>query len=69
MNVNRSLKLCLNLNGIWEFFWTSFFFFSVLIEISMNFFDELVIVICDPYLRGSAPSKKNLSLVLLFVMS
>ena len=27
MNVNRSLKLCLNLNGIWDFFFfTSFFF-------------------------------------------
>ena len=24
----------------------------VLITISMNFFDKLVIVICDPYLKG-----------------
>ena len=45
------------------------FFFLVLITISMNLFDQLVIVICDPDLRGSAPSRKNLSLGLLFVMS
>ena len=44
------------------FFWNSFFF-SVLITISMNLFDQLVIFICDPDLRGSAPSGKNLSLV------
>ena len=68
MNVNRSLNLCLNFNRIWEFFWNSFFFFSVLITISMNMFDQLVVVICDPYLRGSAPSRKNLSLGLLFVV-
>ena len=28
MNVNRRLKLCLNLNGIWEFFLEFVFFFS-----------------------------------------
>ena len=44
-------------------------FFSVLITISMNSFDQLVIVICDPDLRGSAPSRKNMLLGLLFVMS
>ena len=67
MNVNRSLKLCLNLNGIWEFFWTSFFFsFN---DNSMNLFDQLVIVICDPNLRGLAPFGKNPSLGLLFVVS
>ena len=44
------------------------FFFSVLIIISMNLFDQLVIVICDPDLRGSAPFGKNLSLGLLFVV-
>ena len=68
MNVNRSLKLYLNLNRIWEFLWNSFFF-SVLITISMNLFDQVVIVICDLDLRGKAPSGKNLSLGLLFVVS
>ena len=52
----------MNFNGI-------HFFFSVLITSSMNLFDQLVIVICDPYLRGSAPSGKNLSLGLLFKVS
>ena len=42
-----------------------FIFFSVLITISMNLFDQLVIVICDPDLRGSVPSRKNLWLGLL----
>ena len=37
-----------------------FFFFSVLFTISMDLFDQLVIVTCDPNLRGSAPSGKNL---------
>ena len=45
------------------------FFFSVLITISMNLIDQLVIVICDPDLRGLAPSRKNLSLEILFVVS
>ena len=45
------------------------FFFPVLMTISMNLFDQLVIVICDPDLRGSAPSRKNMSLGLLFVVS
>ena len=44
------------------------FFFPVLITISMNLFYQLVIVICDLDLRGSAPSGKNLSLGLLFVV-
>ena len=44
------------------------FFFPVLITISMNLFYQLVIVICDIDLRGSAPSGKNLSLGLLFVV-
>ena len=38
------------------------FFFSFVMTISMNLFDQLFIVICDPDLRGSAPSGKNLSL-------
>ena len=67
MNVNRRLKFYLNLNEIWEFLWNSFF--SVLITISMNLLDQLVIVICDPDLRGLAPFGKNLSLGLLFVVS
>ena len=50
-------------------FLESFFFFSVLITILMNLFDQLVIVIRDPDLRGSAPSGKNLLLGLLFVVS
>ena len=45
------------------------FFFPVLMTISMNLFDQLVIVICDPNLRGSTSSGKNLSLGLLFVVS
>ena len=45
-----------------------FIFFLVLITISMNLFDQLVIAICDPNLRGSAPSGKNMSLGLLFVV-
>ena len=45
-----------------------FVFFLVLITISMNLFDQVVIVICDPDFRGSAPSRKNLSLGLLFVV-
>ena len=44
-------------------------FFPVLMTISMNLFDQLVIVICDPNLRGSASSGKNLLLGLLFVVS
>ena len=40
----------------------SFFFFLVLMTISMNLFDQLVIVICDPDLKGSASSGKNMSL-------
>ena len=44
------------------------FFFSVLITILMILFDQLVIVISDPDLRGSTPSGKNPSLGLLFVM-
>ena len=43
-------------------------FSSTLITISMNLFDQLVIVICDPYLRGSASSRKSLSLGILFVV-
>ena len=45
MNVNQSLKLCLKFNGIWDF--SGIRFFSVLIAISMNFSDQLVIVIYD----------------------
>ena len=67
MIVNRSLNLYLNFNGIWEFFWNSIFFLDF-ITVSMNLFDQLVIVICDPDLRGSAPSRKNLSLGLLIVV-
>ena len=43
-------------------------FSSVLIIILMNLFDQLVIFIYDPDLRGSAPSRKNLSLGLLFIV-
>ena len=46
-----------------------FIFFSLLMTISINLFDQLVIVICDQDLKGSAPSRKNLSLGLLFVVS
>ena len=37
---------CLNSSGIWKFFF-EYTLFS-LITISMNLFDQLVIVICDP---------------------
>ena len=43
-------------------------FSSVLNTISMNLFDQLVIIICDLDLRGSTPSRKNMSLGLLFVV-
>ena len=43
-------------------------FSSVLITISMNLFDQLVIFICDIDLKGYAPSGKNLLLGLLFVI-
>ena len=62
------------LKFMFEFQWNlgvfleCFFFFLVLITISMNLFDQLVIVICDLDLRGSAPSGKNLSLRLLFIV-
>ena len=46
-----------------------FFFFSVLITISMNLFDQLVIVFRDLDLRGSTLFGKNMSLRLLFVVS
>ena len=45
------------------------FFFLVLITISMNLLDQLVIVICVLDLRGSAPFGKNMSLGLFFVVS
>ena len=45
-----------------------FIFFLVFITVSMNLFDQLVIVIYDPDLRGSAPSGKNISLGLLIVV-
>ena len=66
MNVNRSLNYVRismesgNFSGI--------HFSSVLITISMNLFNQLVIVICNPDLRGSAPSRKNLLLGLLFIV-
>ena len=42
--------LCLNSSGIWEFFLESNLF--SLNTISMNLFDQLVIVICDPVIEG-----------------
>ena len=38
-------------------------FSSVVIEISMKLFDQLVIVICDPDLKGYAPSGKLIIVV------
>ena len=37
--------LCLNSSGIWKFFLNSFYL--VLLTVSMNLFDQLVIDICD----------------------
>ena len=47
---------------------SSFHLSLVLITISMNLFDQLVIVICDLDLKGSAPFRKNLLLGLLIVI-
>ena len=44
------LLFCLNFNGIWEF--SGIHLSSILITISMNLSDQLVIVICDPDLNG-----------------
>ena len=44
------LHFCLNLSGIWKFFLKPFY--SVLITVAMNLFDQLVIVTCDPVMEG-----------------
>ena len=41
---------CLNSSGVWIFFFGINFF--NLISISMNLFDPLVIVICNPVMKG-----------------
>ena len=75
MNWNSELDECKwKLKIMSEFKWNlgiflDFVFFSVLMTISMNLFDQLVISICDLDLRGSAPSRKNMSLGLLFIVS
>ena len=43
-------------------------FSSVLVTISMNLFDQLVIFICKPVMEGYGASRKNLLLGLLFVI-
>ena len=74
MNWNSELDECKSkLEIMSEFKWNlgvflDFVFFSFN-DNSMNLFDQLVIVICDPDLRGSAPFGKNPSLGLLFVVS
>ena len=40
---------CLNVRGIWKIFMKSSLF--NLMTISMNLFDQLVIVICDPIMK------------------
>ena len=45
-----AFHLCLNLSGILKFFLESNIF--SLITISMNLSDQLVIVICDPVMKG-----------------
>ena len=35
-------------------------FYSILIIVSMNLFDQLVIVTCDPIMKGLTPSRKGL---------
>ena len=35
-------------------------YYSVLITVSMNLFDQLVIITCDPVMEGKAPSRKGL---------
>ena len=76
MNWNSKLDECKSKHKImFEFKWNLgifldfVFFSSVLMTISMNLFDQLVIVICDQDLRGSASYGKNMSLGLLFVVS
>ena len=41
--------LCLNLIGFWKFLWSSVIQF---VTISMNLFYQVVIVICDPIMKG-----------------
>ena len=43
-------------------------FSSVLSTISMNLFNQLVIVNCNLVMEGAAPFRKNLLLELLFVV-
>ena len=43
-------NFCMNFNEIWKF--SGICFTSVLIKISMNLFDQLVIVIDDPDMEG-----------------
>ena len=55
-----------------EFKWSldiflDFSYFS-LISISMNLFDQLVIVICNPFMKGGDPSGKEF-VVLVFIYS
>ena len=44
------LHCCLNLNGDYKYLWKSFS--PVLITVSMNLFNRLVIVIFDPVMEG-----------------
>ena len=38
------------LKGDWNYLWKPFYL--VLITVSMNLFDQLVIVVCDPVIEG-----------------
>ena len=44
------LHLCLNLSGDWKYLWNPFYL--VFITVSINVFDQQVIVACDPLMEG-----------------
>ena len=44
------LHFCMNLSGIWKYFYNPFY--SVLITVSMNLFNQLEFVACDPFMEG-----------------
>ena len=48
----------MNLSGYCKYLWNPFH--SILIIVSMNLVDQLVILICDPAMEGYAPFGKGL---------
>ena len=58
------LHCCLNLNGNLKYLWKPFS--SVLIIVSMNLFDKLVIVTCDPVMEGLNSLRKGIGVLIFF---